>query len=152
MCLVFHLRPGDYHRFHAPVDFNIMHSVHIPGALLPVTSTALRWLPRLLVSNERVVLQGEKCSLVAVGATNVGSVRLDYDQRVKTNRFDVRTHAVHYDYNIGYHARQGECLGHFAFGSCVVLLLDIPKELPMLVKEGQEVCVGMPLFGKNIEE
>ena len=98
VCFVFHIRPGDYHWFHAPMDFRIKKSIQIPGSLLPVTSTALQWLPRLLVSNERVIMQGEDCTMAAVGATNVGSIRLNYDQRVKTNYVDARTHAIHYNY------------------------------------------------------
>jgi phosphatidylserine decarboxylase len=53
--VVFHLRPGDYHRVHAPRDMRVRRTLHVPGLLLPTTATAMRWLPNVVMSNERVL-------------------------------------------------------------------------------------------------
>ena len=55
------------------------------GELISVRPNLLAWLPQLFVVNERVALTGNYrnknfLSVVAVGATNVGSVRVYHDE------------------------------------------------------------------------
>lgn len=86
---LFHLRPRDYHRFHAPCDAAVMECVHVPGTLHPVTDVALKWVPHLFAINERVTIVGEwlygPIAMVPVGATCVGSIALGFDPSIKTN-------------------------------------------------------------------
>ena len=126
--VVLHLRPGDYHRFHCPMDMTVKATVHMPGALLPVTSMAMKWVPRLLVSNERVVIQSDRCVVTAIGATNVGSVRLPWEAAIATNvsRRKRAKFAVHRRYADGASFKGGDELGFFEFGSCIVLVMDVP--------------------------
>ncbi|XP_048710417.2 phosphatidylserine decarboxylase proenzyme, mitochondrial isoform X2 [Caretta caretta] len=81
---VIYLAPGDYHRFHSPTNWHIQHRRHFPGSLMSVSPSVVRWIPGLFCHNERVVLSGEWAhgffSLTAVGATNVGSIRIYCDQ------------------------------------------------------------------------
>ncbi|KAK1883405.1 Phosphatidylserine decarboxylase proenzyme mitochondrial [Dissostichus eleginoides] len=64
--VVVYLAPGDYHCFHSPADWR-----------------------ELFCLNERVALSGQWqhgfFSLTAVGATNVGSIRVYFDQDLQTN-------------------------------------------------------------------
>uniref|UniRef100_A0A8C3SK49 phosphatidylserine decarboxylase n=1 Tax=Chelydra serpentina TaxID=8475 RepID=A0A8C3SK49_CHESE len=82
---VIYLAPGDYHRFHSPTDWHIQHHRHFPGSLMSVSPSVVRWIPGLFCHNERVVLSGEWAhgffSLTAVGATNVGSIRIYFLER-----------------------------------------------------------------------
>uniref|UniRef100_A0A8C0Y9R3 phosphatidylserine decarboxylase n=1 Tax=Cyprinus carpio carpio TaxID=630221 RepID=A0A8C0Y9R3_CYPCA len=84
-CVVY-LAPGDYHCFHSPTDWRVAHRRHFPGSLMSVNPGVARWIKELFCHNERVVLSGEWThgffSLTAVGATNVGSIRIYFD---KTN-------------------------------------------------------------------
>jgi len=63
----------------------------IAGSLMSVNPGVARWIKELFCHNERVVLTGDWkhgfFSLTAVGATNVGSIRIYFDQVSKiTNR------------------------------------------------------------------
>lgn len=56
----------------------------IAGSLMSVNPGVARWIKELFCHNERVVLTGDWkhgfFSLTAVGATNVGSIRIYFDQ------------------------------------------------------------------------
>ena len=93
---VFYLAPGDYHRYHSPLDMIIKKRLHIDGVLKPVKISYLESHNVLILSkkvyekNERVCLFGEGnngfVSLVMVGAMNVGSIVLHFDDQLKTNQ------------------------------------------------------------------
>jgi len=40
--IIFYLAPGDYHRYHCPVDFVAKSRLHIPGKLCPVKESNLK--------------------------------------------------------------------------------------------------------------
>uniref|UniRef100_A0A8C8Y5I3 phosphatidylserine decarboxylase n=1 Tax=Panthera leo TaxID=9689 RepID=A0A8C8Y5I3_PANLE len=81
---VIYLAPGDYHCFHSPTDWTVSHRRHFPGSLMSVNPGMARWIKELFCHNERVVLTGDWkhgfFSLTAVGATNVGSIRIYFDR------------------------------------------------------------------------
>lgn len=81
---VIYLAPGDYHRFHSPAEWQVSYRRHFPGKLLSVRPTFVSWFPNLFNVNERVIYFGEWkygfFSMAAVGATNVGSVRVYFDE------------------------------------------------------------------------
>jgi len=86
---VLYLAPGDYHRMHAPFECTVEERRHFPGALYPVAPSIARYIPSLFVRNERVVLSGAWkhgfMALVPVGAYNVGSMKLTFDDELDTN-------------------------------------------------------------------
>lgn len=83
---VIYLAPGDYHRFHSPVQWNVQFRRHFAGELLSVNPVVARWIAGLFSLNERAVYVGEWehgfFSYTAVGATNVGSIRV-YEDMVR---------------------------------------------------------------------
>jgi len=87
--IIFYLAPGDYHRFHCPTDVDFRLRSHIYGHLAPVKISHISKKPGVYENNERVVLMGQSLtglmSLIFVGALNVGSIVLNFDDKLKTN-------------------------------------------------------------------
>ena len=75
-----YLSPRDYHRVHAPFDLQLSALRWLPGERRSVAPAVLDRVPRLLCSNERVVLELDgpagRAYLVMVGALNVGRIRV----------------------------------------------------------------------------
>jgi phosphatidylserine decarboxylase len=131
-----YLSPRDYHRFHAPCAARVRRVVYLPGALWPVNRIGVEGVDSLFAVNERLcafmAVGGgvENLCLVAVGATNVGKVRLTFDD-LTTNRRGAAAETRTYGDGIALAA--GEEWGRFEFGSTIVLVaapglltLDVP--------------------------
>ncbi|KPP68372.1 phosphatidylserine decarboxylase proenzyme-like, partial [Scleropages formosus] len=129
-CVVY-LAPGDYHCFHSPTDWTVAHRRHFP------------------------VLSGEWTygffSLTAVGATNVGSIRIYFDKELHTNspRYSKGSYN---DFSYvstlnqeGVNMRKGEHLGEFNLGSTIVLLFEAPRDFNFSLKPGQKIRFGEAL-------
>lgn len=113
-----------------------------------------RWIKELFCHNERVVLTGDWkhgfFSLTAVGATNVGSIRIYFDRDLHTNSprhskgsyndFSFVTHTN----REGVPMRKGEHLGEFNLGSTIVLIFEAPKDFNFQLKTGQKIRFGRP--------
>ena len=89
----FYLSPKDYHRYHIPINLNILKAVHIPGKLYPVNIPSLNKRLNLFIENERVVLACETEEkkhfyMVLVGALNVGKMQISFDSNIR-NRSQV---------------------------------------------------------------
>ncbi|KAI0472122.1 phosphatidylserine decarboxylase [Xylariaceae sp. FL0804] len=150
---VVYLAPGDYHRFHSPANWVVERRRHFAGELYSVSPYLQRTLPGLFTLNERVVLLGRWrwgfFSLVPVGATNVGSIAVNFDAELRTNSLTTDTAAdraaerasargepysgfaeAHYAAAspvLGGHAlRRGDEMGGFRLGSTVVLVFEAP--------------------------
>lgn len=82
--MVVYLAPGDYHRFHSPTNWVVERRRHFTGDLFSVSPYIAHRLQELFVLNERVALLGRWrygfCSMTPVGATNVGSIRINFDE------------------------------------------------------------------------
>lgn len=99
--IVIYLAPGDYHRFHSPAAWVVERRRHFVGMspvvchrwvadilytgdLFSVSPWMAKRLENLFVLNERVALLGRWkhgfFSMVPVGATNVGSIKINFDQ------------------------------------------------------------------------
>ncbi|XP_031196556.1 phosphatidylserine decarboxylase proenzyme, mitochondrial isoform X3 [Mastomys coucha] len=152
---VIYLAPGDYHCFHSPTDWTVSHRRHFPGSLMSVNPGMARWIKELFCHNERVVLTGDWkhgfFSLTAVGATNVGSIRIHFDRDLHTNSpryskgsyndLSFLTHAN----KEGILMRKGEPLGEFNLGSTIVLIFEAPKDFNFMLKAGQKIRFGEAL-------
>ena len=124
--ITIYLSPRDYHRIHSPIDGKVREMTYIPGDLYPVNEWGVQSVPKLFVRNERLItfLQTEygQIALVKVGATNVGSIKVVYDQEIITNRKKARY--IHKAYEEAYPMPKGAELGRFEFGSTVILLFE----------------------------
>lgn len=120
----FYLAPRNYHRFHAPCAVRVERAVHIPGTLWPVNRIGLEGVPGLFAQNERICAfmraGGGSLCLVAVGATMVGKVRVNFDD-LSTNT-GARGPVERSYPGDGPAFDKGAEWGRFEFGSTIVLL------------------------------
>jgi len=145
----FYLAPRDYHRFHACCAARVTAARHIPGELWPVNRLGVENVEGLFAENERIcafmrvavgaalgsaTATGEGASaasegganlcMVAVGATNVGKIRLTFDDLSsnipgatgETREYSAGTREVV--------LAKGEEWGRFEFGSTIVMLAE----------------------------
>uniref|UniRef100_A0A5S6R0A4 phosphatidylserine decarboxylase n=1 Tax=Trichuris muris TaxID=70415 RepID=A0A5S6R0A4_TRIMR len=148
-CIVY-LAPGDYHGFHSPTDWEIAFRRHISGYLLSVGQRIVRRVSNLYALNERVHLVGQWrygfFSLSAVGATNVGSINVVFEDDLRTNRHGVKRGSLSdRTYTPTWTSRKGEKLGDFKFGSSVVLVFEAPSTFQFSVTAGRRIKYGEPL-------
>lgn len=141
-----YLAPGDYHRFHSPVHWNVNFRRHFQGELLSVNPRIASWIPDLFCLNERAVYVGNWehgfFSMVAVGATNVGSIRVHSDESLHTNTRKWRDGKRHRDRHMNINWHKGEEIGEFRMGSTIVLLFEAPENFQFNVSPGQKIRVG----------
>ncbi|MGE0193122.1 MAG: archaetidylserine decarboxylase [Planctomycetota bacterium] len=149
---VVYLAPGDYHRFHWPFDATIESVHHVTGELWPVNAKAVAAVQRLFAVNERVVVAGRlgrdglggRYAFVAVGALDVGSIRLAF-QDIETN---VAAHddllGLALDHSPVQHltAERGTELGLFELGSTVIVVLAPEAGELDALPAGQVVRMG----------
>ena len=152
--VVVYLAPGDYHRIHSPTAWVVERRRHFAGELYSVSPYLQRTLPGLFTLNERVALLGRWrhgfFSCTPVGATNVGSITVNFDRELRTNSLTTDTAAdraaeraaergepyrgfSEATYGraspvLGGHAlRRGEEMGGFRLGSTIVLVFEAPR-------------------------
>ena len=89
MYLVVYLAPKDYHRYHSPTYFVANYRRHVVGYLEPVRPSYLMKHRDVLKQNERVNLLGDWMhgffAMSFIGALNVGSINLHFDDDIATN-------------------------------------------------------------------
>lgn len=156
---VIYLAPGDYHHFHSPVDWVCQVRRHFPGDLFSVAPYFQQNFPNLFVLNERVATLGHWThgffSMTAVGATNVGSIKLSFDKELVTNLKRNRHTEPYTCYEATYDNAsktlggmpliKGEEMGGFRLGSTVVLCFEAPKGFKFSAKNGDHVKMGQKL-------
>ena len=147
---VLYLGPGDCHHFHSPTEWDVESRRHFPGELYSVSPWVLKGFRDVLCTNERVTLHGNwkygVFTMTAVGAYNVGSINIRFDEELKTNQrkakkdnFQERT----FGGNIA--LGRGDHVGWFAMGSAIVLIFDGPNDFKFTVKHGQKIRLGQAL-------
>ncbi|KZP22073.1 phosphatidylserine decarboxylase 1 [Athelia psychrophila] len=152
---VIYLAPGDYHRFHSPTAWVVEKRRHFMGELFSVSPYIAKRLENLFVLNERVALLGRWkhgfFSMVPVGATNVGSIMVNFDTDLRTNLRGRKPPPGTYTEGIytnassmlnGQPLRPAEEMGGFRLGSTIVLVFEAPKSFEFKVQAGQHVKVG----------
>lgn len=174
---VIYLAPGDYHRFHSPTNWVATLRRHFIGELFSVAPFFQKTMQGLFVLNERVALLGYWkygfFSMVPVGATNVGSIVVNFDKDLKTNvvyeddiylidekagptgaKKRLRKNTV-YEATYtkasallgGYPLVKGQEVGGFKLGLTVVLVFEAPSNFQFDLKAGQKVRMGQLLGG-----
>jgi phosphatidylserine decarboxylase len=172
--MVIYLSPADYHRFHSPCYHTADYRRHVVGYLCPVKPSYVNQHKDVFKTNERVNIFGRWAQGFyfesAVGATNVGSIKLDFDSEVLTNKA-VPTYPYFEDksYLAGSAEKQGpfnkylsqsefsreqftkekdlvmqkgEMTGRFEMGSTIVLIFEADKKTALAIKEGQKLNMG----------
>ncbi|XP_073131042.1 phosphatidylserine decarboxylase proenzyme 1, mitochondrial [Henckelia pumila] len=164
---VIYLNPGDYHRIHSPVDWNIIVRRHFKGNLFPVNERAARTIRNLYVENERVVLEGQwregYMAMAAVGATNIGSIELFIEPRLRTNHphkkllhSEPPDERLYEPEGMGLTLKKGDELAAFNMGSTVVLVFQAPNsqystnrdgssDFKFCIKRGDRIRMGEAL-------
>ncbi|CAH0552621.1 unnamed protein product [Brassicogethes aeneus] len=146
---VIYLAPGDYHRFHSPTEWTPNTRRHFSGDLLSVNPSIVKWVPGLFCLNERAVYLGEWkhgfFSYTAVGATNVGTVKVYFDKQLHTN---IKRKTMQFkDICLGnsINLKRGDPVGEFRMGSTIVLIFEAPSNFNFSVNAGQHVKMGQSL-------
>jgi phosphatidylserine decarboxylase len=139
-----YLAPRDYHRIHVPVDGVITRATYIPGELWPVNVFAVANVADLFAVNERIVITIERpgggaVAVVLVGATMVGMTRLVFDD-LHTNARRREVQRRTYDPPVP--VRAGGPLGHFEFGSTVIVVCSPESGAFDPLATGQTVRMG----------
>lgn len=135
------LTPHGYHYVHMPIAGTVLDLRWISGRAFPQNQDALQHIPRIYERNERATLRcrshdGHEFMLVLVGASLIGGIHL----RDLRRRDWVRSRPFAWNRRFA----RGEELGHFSFGSTVVLLVPpalagLPPPLGMALRMGQHL-------------
>lgn len=117
--LVIFLSPEGYHHVHAPADLQVHGTQWLPGRFFPQNEDALGYLRGVYERNERLVLRcrladGAPFALVLVGASLVGGICVQGLPRPAFAQTTPQPCDLAF--------RRGAVLGHFRFGSTVVLV------------------------------
>lgn len=120
----FYLSPKDYHRYHAPIDMDIISSTYIPGKLYPVNFKYLNKVNSLFNQNERVVLEcksnGKRFFMIFVGALNVGNMIFHFDKEILTNANKIFSKKAYENKSV----KKADELGYFKMGSTIVMVFE----------------------------
>jgi phosphatidylserine decarboxylase len=147
--ITFYLSPQDYHRIHSPFYGKILGYYYEPGKLFPVNEMAVKGIKSLFPKNERLItfMQTEygKIAVVKVGASNVGRIRVTYDNKIVTNSLIRIPKEVEYT-NVNILINKGAELGRFEMGSTVILIFEKGSfdfcELPLTDKQTYGTTIG----------
>ncbi|KAJ1980185.1 phosphatidylserine decarboxylase 1 [Dimargaris verticillata] len=154
---VIYLSPADYHRFHSPTNWIVESRRHFSGELYSVSPYALKLINNLFVLNERVALLGRWrhgfMSMIPVGATNVGSIKINFDPVLRTNQKETMSSGNYSQMSYtsasallqGVPLKTGEEVGGFRLGSTVVLVFEAPASFRFTLTPGMKIKVGQPL-------
>ncbi|CAG8490874.1 9374_t:CDS:2 [Scutellospora calospora] len=157
---VIYLAPGDYHRFHSPTNWVVESRRHFAGELFSVSPYMLKLLPELFVLNERVALLGRWrygfFAMIPVGATNVGSIKINFDPVLRTNQKEGLAVGTYTEMSYknaskllgGQPLSIGEEIGGFRMGSTIVLIFEAPLNFKFCVSPEQKINFGRKL-GQN---
>lgn len=120
--------------------------IHIAGYLWPVKPQWLINNKKAYTDNERVTIFGNwthgLISTVFVGATNVGSILLDFDPTLKTNSKDVKQ-KIDTKKLDDIKIKIGDQMGMFKFGSTVVMIFEVPEDYKFVkFEDGAKIQFG----------
>jgi len=126
--MTIYLSPQDYHRVHTPFAGKMKSYRYIKGKLFPVNKISTDNINELFSTNERVVFYFNDRDLgnyavIMVGATNVGSISLAFDD-FKTNKLVQKPKNVEV---LDLEFKKADELGIFNLGSTVVMLFENDK-------------------------
>lgn len=139
------LKPGYYHRFHAPIAGLIDRVDYIHGDAWNVNPVATKVVQQLYCRNERAALEisgsDVSCVLVPIAAILVASLRIyGIDQTLDLTLGANRT------FPLDKSVEQGQELGYFQHGSTIILFVEKGFRMHGQWKVGQRINMGQALF------
>jgi phosphatidylserine decarboxylase len=149
-----YLAPHNYHRVHTPSAATVKALRYIPGKLWPVNDAAVKTVPSLFCTNERLVFDlvlpgGGKIWAVMVGALNVGRMESPILPNFVSNSAGRQFSELGVQETALEHCLSaGDELGTFMLGSTVVLVLDQEATKifnPIALTESRDVRMGQSL-------
>ncbi len=145
--MTIYLAPHDYHKIHSPVEGDIIGHSYSPGRLLPVNDFAVNAVKNLFSKNERLTTyiktEHGLVALTKVGATNVGKIKLVYDDSVSTNSWFRSPSELNYGKVLA--IKKGEELARFEMGSTVILFFETNRAQFDKLREKQIVKLGQKI-------
>lgn len=141
-CTIF-LTPHGYHRVHMPIDGELVDCRWLPGRFFPQNERARRHIARVYERNERLVLRcrqdgGREFLLVLVAASLVGGIGLAA-LPCSAWRDDAPV-------ALGCHVAKGDEIGHFRFGSTVVVIVPPQWEDARPWSASSAIHMGQALY------
>ncbi len=141
-----YLAPKDYHRVHMPITGKLIKTIYIPGKLFSVNAVTAANVPQLFARNERLICLFDTAigtaAVILVGAMFVAGISTVWGGDIKPSKLPQVENFTQRSITL----QKGEELGHFKFGSTVILLL--PKQtiewLPTLMA-GSVLTMGQQL-------
>jgi phosphatidylserine decarboxylase len=145
--MTIYLSPKDYHRIHAPIDGSITDYSYIPGRLYPVNKFGVDAVKGIFTKNERIATYLHSATgqlaIVKIGALIVGSVQLAFKDQVEDHH---KGKPLKNTLETMLPVDKGDEIGHFEFGSTVILLFEENLiTLNPLLEPGSSVKMGQPL-------
>jgi phosphatidylserine decarboxylase len=137
------LTPDGYHHVHMPAAATLVDVRWLPGRAFPQNEDALRHIPRIYERNERAVVRlrldsGPELLLILVGASLIGGIHLE---GLPASRWQKRQPEI-----LSEHRAAASVLGHFTFGSTIVLLAPPGVVSETYGQPGDAVTLGRPLW------
>ena len=125
---VVYLAPHNYHRVHMPLAGRLSRCDYLPGAFFAVNERATRMVSRLFTRNERLVCHFDcgthKMAVIFVAAFLVGGISTVWQKSI-VGRAGIDSLNQQCARNPeSYQLKKGAELGHFQFGSTVIVLLS----------------------------
>ncbi len=147
--VLFYLAPGDYHRFHSPLDGVVTGYDYLPGTCRPVNTLGRKMFPHVYVTNRRVVLwlrsaddPGSEVCLVLIGAMGVGRIVLRIGGRLVEAAGNVEQH-IRFDEPLV--LERGQELGWFDLGSSALLIWSSRSAGSTILVDEGAVKLGVPV-------
>tara|TARA_B110000014_G_C20126860_1_gene601347 strand:- start:15943 stop:16818 length:876 start_codon:yes stop_codon:yes gene_type:complete len=137
--ITLYLDPSDYHRIHAPASGKVLRTRYIPGELNSVNETSQKNIPYLYVKNERAWMEVKtdyfSYILVFVGASIVSGIIPFWHQKD-----NYQYNHILKSWELGPNNNQNiidqtQYLGHFSFGSTVIMLISENIDLKRLERD-----------------
>ncbi len=126
---------------HIPCDGKLLKTSYIPGKLYSVNPKTAESIPELFSQNERLVcyVQGPEFPfvLIFVGATLVAGIHTVWHGRY-TPRLSLEEDFSSRDISF----QKGDEIGHFQFGSTVILIVPKGKEWKSCFQENECLQFG----------
>lgn len=144
---VFHIEPGQCHRFASPAPWVVSESTRIGGYLFWLNPS----IRGLYTENERLAMLGRWShglfSLIAVGAAGRGSIYINKDdESFQVEIGPSREKVSRKKYGEPRVLDQGDQIGGFKLGSALVLIFEAPEQsFEFHVASGDKVRLGQKL-------